>query len=165
MTEPRDDAEPSDALPKAGVRRRRWSFPVIWLVPVAAAIVAGHLVYGRLQELGPTITIKFKEADGVKTGQTEIRYRGVPIGEVREIELSEDGEHVLVTARLHRSAASIAREGSVFWIVRPEVGPSSITGLSTVLTGPYIQVLPGTGKPKSEFVGLDRPPRRWNARG
>lgn len=98
MTEPRDDAEPSDALPKAGVRRRRWSFPVIWLVPVAAAIVAGYLVYGRLQELGPTITIKFKEADGVKTGQTEIRYRGVPIGEVREIELSEDGEHVLVTA-------------------------------------------------------------------
>jgi len=165
MTEPRADAEPSDALPKARIRRRRWSFPVIWLVPLAAAIVAGYLVYGRLQELGPTITIKFKEADGVKTGQTEIRYRGVRIGEVTEIELSEDGEHVLVTARLRRSAASIARDGSVFWIVRPEVGPASITGLSTVFTGPYIQVLPGRGKPKSEFVGLDRPPPALERKG
>ena len=71
----------------------------------------------------------------------------------------------MVQARLRRSAASIARDGSVFWIVRPEVGPASISGLRTVFAGPYIQALPGTGPPKTEFVGLDRPPRRWSAAG
>jgi paraquat-inducible protein B len=127
--------------------------------------VAGYLVYGRLQERGPTITIAFKDGDGIKAGQTEIRYRGVPIGEVSAIELSDDQEHVLVKARLRRSATSIARDGSLFWIVRPEVGPSSITGLTTVFTGPYIQVLPGTGKTRLDFTGLDRPPPALERKG
>jgi paraquat-inducible protein B len=158
MTESPEEPVVTEALPAARIRRRRWGFSVVWVVPVVAAIVAGYLVYGRVQELGPTITIKFKDGAGVKAGQTEIRYRGVPIGEVREIELSEGGEYVAVNARLRRSAATIAREGSVFWIVRPEVGPGTISGLSTVFTGPYIQVLPGSGKPRLEFTGLERPP-------
>ena len=149
---------PPEAPPEAKIRRRRWHVSVIWVVPVVAAIVAGYLVYGRLQELGPEITITFKDGDGVKGGQTEVRYRGVPIGEVTAVDLSDGAEHVVVQARLRRSAASITRDGSVFWIVRPEVGPASISGLRTVFTGPYIQVLPGTGRPKTEFVGLDRPP-------
>ena len=144
--------------PEAKIRRRRWHVSVIWVVPIVAAIVAGYLVYGRLQDRGPEITITFKDGDGVKAGQTEVRYRGVPIGEVTAVDLSDRAEHVVVQARLRRSAASIASEGSVFWIVRPEVGPASISGLRTVFTGPYIQVLPGTGKPKTEFVGVDRPP-------
>lgn len=41
-------------------------------------IVAGGLVYNRLQEFGPTMTITFRDASGVKPDQTEIRYRGVP---------------------------------------------------------------------------------------
>ena len=64
---------PPEAPPEANIRRRRWHVSVIWVVPVVAAIVAGYLVYGRLQELGPEITIKFKDGDGVKAGQTEVR--------------------------------------------------------------------------------------------
>jgi paraquat-inducible protein B len=152
------DEPPPDTLPEARIRRRRWGVSVVWVVPLVAAVVAGYLVYGRLQEFGPEITITFRDGDGIKAGQTEIRYRGVPIGEVKVIDLTNDREHVLVTARLRRSASSIAREGSVFWVVRPELGPGTITGLSTVLTGPYIQVLPGSGKPKTDFTGLERPP-------
>jgi paraquat-inducible protein B len=159
MTE-RPDAEPPDEepLPEARVRRRRWGVPVVWVVPLVAAIVAGYLVVDRLRQEGPTITVKFKDAEGVKAGQTELRYRGVRIGEVSAIELSPDEEHVVVYLRLQRSAAGVARDGSLFWIVRPEVGPASITGLSTVLTGPYMQVLPGRGRAVQQFTGLERPP-------
>ncbi len=69
---------------------------------VIAAIVAGTLVYNRLQEFGPTITIKFRDGSGVKADQTEIRYRGVPVGQVTTVELSPDHEHVVMTARLFR---------------------------------------------------------------
>jgi paraquat-inducible protein B len=150
-------APPPDAVPEARVRRRRWGLSIVWVVPLVAAIVAGYLVWDHLRQAGPTITIAFSDGDGVKAGQTEIRYRGVPIGEVQEIDLGRDQKHVVVTARLRRSAASIAREGSVFWIVRPQVGPASITGLSTVLTGPYIQVQPGTGTERTTFTGVDHP--------
>ena len=157
--------EAAATVPEARVRRRRWGFSVAWLVPLVAAIVAGYLVYDRMRQAGPTITLTFTDGAGVKVGQTEIRYRGVPIGEVRQIDLSDDHRRVVVSARLRHSAASIAREGSVFWIVRPQVGPASITGLSTVLTGPYIEVMPGTGKTQTSFTGVDHPSPTLNRRG
>ncbi len=165
MTDLQEDPEVGQELPKARVKRKKWNFPVVWVVPVIAAMVAGYLVYDRVQEFGPKITIKFKDGGGLKTGQTPIKYRGVPIGEVTAVELSEDQEYVLVRARLRRSARSIAREGSIFWIVRPEVGLGNITGLGTVITGPEIEVLPGTGEAKSEFVGLEGSPVALERKG
>jgi paraquat-inducible protein B len=158
MVDPQNGPELADELPKARVYIKRWNFPVIWIVPVIAAIVAGILIYDRLREYGPTITIKFRDGSGVEPDRTQIRYRGVPIGEVTAVELSEDQEYVVVTGRLRQSAAPLARGGSVFWIVRPELGLATVSGLSTIISGPYIQVLPGTGKPKLEFIGLDSPP-------
>ena len=152
---PATESGPPGPLPAATVRKRRWRFPVVWIVPLVAAIVAGTLVYNRLQEFGPTITIKFRDASGVKADQTEIRYRGVPVGQVTTVELSADHEHVVVTARLRHSAASLAKEGALFWIVRPEVGFGTVRGLSTVLTGSYIQSLPGRGKDRTDFTGLE----------
>ena len=158
MNEAQKRPEPTAVLPKSKVRRRRWNFPVVWAVPVLAALVAGYLVYDRFQEFGPNITIKFKDGSGLRTGQTPLKYRGVPIGEVTAVELSKDQQYVLAKATLQRSAAGIARTGSIFWIVRPEVGIGNITGLGTVMSGPEIQVLPGNGAPKTEFVGLDNAP-------
>jgi paraquat-inducible protein B len=156
MTGPPEDLDDDVALPAARVRPARWTLAVVWAVPLVAALVAGYLVYSRLQELGPTITIRFRDGAGVKAGQSELRYRGVPVGEVTAVELSRSREHVLVKTRLRRSAASLAREGSLFWIVRPEVGFGAVRGLQTVITGPYLQVLPGTGKARSDFTGLER---------
>lgn len=130
-----------------------------------AATVAGYLIYERVQEFGSTITIRFSDASGVRPGQTEIKYRGVSIGQVSKLELSQDLQHVLVVARLHHSATPVARTGSMFWIVRPEVGLGNITGLGTVLSGPEIQVLPGTGEPKAEFIGLDKAPVALERKG
>jgi paraquat-inducible protein B len=159
MTDTQNNPEDAEELPQAKkVQRRRWDLPVVWAVPVIAAIVAGYVVYDRVREYGPKITIKFKDGSGLKTGQTPIKYRGVQVGEVTAVELSEDQLDVLVQARLRHSAASIAREGAVFWVVRPEVGLSNVAALGTVITGPEIGVLPGNGEPKSEFVGLESSP-------
>ena len=49
----------------------------------------------------------------------------------------------------------IAKEGALFWIIRPEVGFGTVRGLSTVLTGAYVQSLPGRGKDRKDFTGLE----------
>jgi paraquat-inducible protein B len=150
-------AEPED-LPQARVRKERWAFPVVWAVPLVAALVAGYLVYTRVKDYGPAITIRFRDGSGLVAGQTPLKYRGVPVGQVETLALSRDMEHVVVTARLRRSAGFVARKGSAFWIVRPEVSVGNITGLGTVITGPDIEVQPGNGEVASAFVGLERPP-------
>jgi len=158
MSESKTEAESSKLLPKAKVEKRKWRFPFVWVVPLVAAIVAGYLVFQRVREFGPEITIRFKDASGLRLGQTRLEYRGVRLGEVAGVELSKDQQHALVKVHLKRSMASVAREGSLFWIVRPQVGMANITGLGTIISGPRIEVLPGRGKLKSQFTGLETSP-------
>ncbi len=148
-----------DDLPRARVRQRRL-FNLAWIVPLIAAAVAGYLLYDRLRERGPEIIISFQDGGGLRVGLTPVKYRGVSIGEVTAITLGADQKEVLVRARLQRSAAALAREGSIFWIVRPQVEFGNITGLGTVLTGPEIHVLPGKagGTPRTEFAGMQSAP-------
>jgi paraquat-inducible protein B len=158
MSDPQQDPTSAKDLPQARVERRRWHDQIVWVVPLVAAMVAGYLVYNRLHEFGTTITIRFRDGDGLRVGETPLKYRGVFIGEVKSIELSRDRQYVEVVIRLRRSADSIARQDSDFWIVRPELGVGNITGLGTIITGPHIEVLPGEGAPTKEFIGLPNAP-------
>jgi paraquat-inducible protein B len=149
---------PAD-FPRA-IIRRRVGRSLIWLVPVVAAVVAAVLVIQNFQRFGPAITIQFDSATGLDANQTVIRYRGVRAGALRSIQLTPDLRHVEVTARLERFASSLAREGSVFWIVRPEVGAAGVHALETIVSGPYIEALPGDGRGKTQnhFVGDEEAP-------
>lgn len=148
-----------EELPKSRVRRRRL-VNLAWVIPLIAAVVAGYLIYERMRERGPEIIISFNDGGGLRVGLTPLKYRGVVIGEVTGVSLSGDQQRVLVRARLQRSAAAIAREGAVFWILRPQVGFGAITGLGTVLSGPEINVLPGNADAaqRTAFTGLDSAP-------
>lgn len=152
-------------VPQAVIRKATWSLSIIWIIPMIAAVVAAYLVYSRFQQLGPTIVITFQDGSGLKAGQTPVNYRGVQIGQVTDVKLSDDNRSVVVKARLQNSAASVAREGSLFWTVRPEVGIGNITGLGTVITGPEIDVLPGSGKEQLQFAGLERAPLAVEEKG
>ncbi len=147
-----------EELPKARIRRRRL-FRLVWVVPVIALGVAAWLVWQHMRSLGPEITVTFNDASGLRIGQTPVNYRGVQIGEVSGLALSDDRKQAKVKLRLHKSAEPIAAEGSQFWIVRPQFGWGNVTGLSTVLSGPEIQVLPGHAEKRvTEFNGLDNVP-------
>ena len=165
MSELRKLRDDPGRLPEAQVRRRSWIASIVWVVPLVAAIITGYLIYDRVRQAGPVITIRFEDGSGVRPGQTPIKYRGVPVGEVFSVELSDDQRAVEVKARLNHNAAPIARTGAVFWIVRPEVGIGSISGLSTVITGPEIQVLFGSGEPKLQFTGLESAPAALEVQG
>src|SRR5215813_10144559 len=135
-----DDLATVEAPPVARTRRRRWTVYLVWLVPLVAAAVAAYLVNDRIHQFGPTITITFQDGTGLKPGQSEIRHRGVSVAEVSALRLSDDRAHVVVSAR-----------------VRPEVGIETVRGLGTVITGPYIDISPGSGPPRTDFDGVERP--------
>ena len=144
-------------LPQAKIRRQS-RISMIWIVPLAAAIVGGWLVFKYVRQMGPVISIQFSDGDAIKPNQTTLQYRGVRVGEVLSVQLTRDLEHVEVQARLDRSAEGLARDGSVFWIVRPEVSAGGVRGLETIVSGPYIQVEPGDGKEQKKFIGAEKSP-------
>lgn len=163
MIDKRDDApdEPvQQALPQARLEeRRRWSPSLVWLIPVVAALIGGYLTVQAILSRGPTITIAFRNAEGLEAGKTRIKYRDVDIGEVTSVKVSEDRKSIIATAQISKEAEPYLTSDSRFWIVRPRIAGGSVSGLGTLLSGAYIGMDAGRSKTSSQrFSGLEVPP-------
>jgi paraquat-inducible protein B len=138
-------------------RRRRLS--AIWVIPLVTLVIGAWLAWKTLTERGPLITVTFDSAAGLQVAQSHVRHKEVDMGTVEAIALTPDLKRVQVTVRMRREAEPLLTEGTQFWVVRPRFFAGSISGLSTLFSGSYIDMLPsrgGTGK--RDFTGLEDPP-------
>ena len=143
---------------RASVRPRR-KIPMIWLVPIVAALLGIWMVIYNFITQGPEITITFASAEGIQAGKTKIKSLSLDLGIVNTVELSKDLKRIVVKAQLERFAKPLLRDDTQFWVVRPRVGPGGISGLGTILSGGYIRLEAGTGTiERRKFEGLDNPP-------
>ena len=131
---------------------------LVWLVPLITLLIGAWLVYKTLSEQGPQITIAFDTAAGIEAGTTRIRYRDVEIGVVEALRFSEGHNKVLISAKMSRAAEGLLNTGTRFWVVKPRLTLREVTGLGTLLSGSYIELDPGNGKPQTDFIGLATPP-------
>ena len=128
MPEPTDDVE----LPQATVvPPKRSRISIVWIIPVLAALVGIGIAVQRIRSEGPTITIVFKAAEGIEAGKTFIKYKDVIIGQVKTVQFTEDYAKVEVTAKITKRAAGLMVDDAQFWVVRPTITLSGITGLNT----------------------------------
>ena len=129
-------------------------------MPILALIVSLGIAWQTYAERGVTVEISFLNASGVRPGETTIRYRDVVIGAVEDVRFTSDLARVLVTASIDRDLADTLPEDAQFWVVQPEVSARGITGLSTVLSGVYIEAsfTPQADGEARTFVGMDSAP-------
>ncbi|MGJ7499295.1 intermembrane transport protein PqiB [Variovorax sp. ZT5P49] len=160
--QPQDKPAPSaqPPLPKPRVvRRREWLPSLIWLIPIVAALVGITLVARILLERGPEVVLTFKTAEGLEAGKTAVKYKDVQIGLVTHLRLARDRSHVRVLVQFNKEAESFTASDSRFWVVRPRLDTSGISGLNTLLSGAYIGADAGVSKETAgEFTGLETPP-------
>ncbi|MEI1726820.1 MlaD family protein [Acinetobacter baumannii] len=146
-------------LPEPQEKKSRWKPLLIWLIPLVALLIALSLAIKALLSHGPTIDVSFRTAEGLVAGKTTVRYKQVDIGVVRQIDLSEDRSHVIARIDLRKDASNFAAKDSRFWVVRPRIGTSGVSGIDTLLSGSYIEVDGGKSPEKKlEFTGLEIPP-------
>lgn len=108
---------------------------------------------------GQPIRIRVESGDGLKAG-TPIRYRGLEVGRVDAVTLSADLQGVVLDARVTSNVERIAARGAQFWVVRPELGLVRTANLDTLVSGPYVEVLPaGSNMPQQlSFTALPQAP-------
>src|ERR1700675_3063330 len=149
-----------DRLPRATVvPRKRTRVSVVWIIPILAAVVSVGIAIQRILSEGPTITIVLKSAEGIEAGKTFVKYKDVNIGQVTTVQLSPDYGKVEITAKIAKSAAGLMVEDARFWVVRPRITLSGVSGLSTLLSGSYIAFDAGkSDKKQRSFTGLEVPP-------
>ena len=146
------------ALPEARPDDRR-RLSTVWLIPLVALLAALWLGYRAYMDQGPLITITFQTAEGIEAGKTRVRFKDVDIGMVEAIELARDLDGVVVHARLDAHVARYLNDEARFWVVRPRLNRSQVSGLSTLVGGSYIAAdLSAGGPPRERFTGLEEPP-------
>lgn len=104
-------------------------------------------------EKGVALTIRVPRGDGLNPG-TSIRYKGLEVGKVERVELTPDLQAVMLHARVTQATQQIARAGTQFWVVKPEVSLTRAANLETLVSGQYLEVLPATkaGNRQVNFV-------------
>jgi len=141
------------------VTKRGWLPSLVWVIPLIAALIGVGLVVKSVLEKGPTINISFISAEGLETGKTKVKYKDVDIGFVKAIKLAKNHSRVNVEVQLTKEAEDFAVKDSRFWVVRPRIGASGVSGLGTLLSGAYIGVDGGRStETQTQFVGLESPP-------
>ena len=131
-------------------RHSKWTW--MWIFPVIALGFLVWLAWNHFSSDGLLIHVRFREAQGVEAGGTDLRLRGVKVGQVETIDLGEDRRWVILGVRLRPGFESVASEGSRFRVVGTSFELGDIR-LGTLFSGPYLAVSPGDGERKTEFVG------------
>ncbi|PIP01550.1 MAG: paraquat-inducible protein B [Zetaproteobacteria bacterium CG12_big_fil_rev_8_21_14_0_65_54_13] len=157
MTEQQTDAgKGSLASPEI---KRSPRISLVWLIPILTAVIGGWLIVKTIAEQEPEISITFKSAEGIEAGKTRVKYRDLDVGVVESVRLSDDFSQVELRAKISRGAETLLHKRTRFWVVKPRLGMSGISGLSTLVSGVYVALEPGDGPVASVFTGLDQPPR------
>ena len=98
------------------------------------------------------IRIRFDNGRGLVAGRSELRYLGVPVGIVENVETK--GQYVWVVVRLNPGNESLRTQDAIYSVVRPNISLQGITGLETLVSGVYIECTPGSSKKMAtSFVG------------
>ena len=145
-------------LPKAVIKSVS-KVSSIWLIPLVALTIGAWMIIDTWRQQGPLITIELSTAQGININETLVKLHEMPIGKVVDIKLNNKLNGVVLTARINKKASSLLTSDSQFWVVKPRISLGNISGLSTILSGAYIELSPGSKQTfSSNFQGLDNPP-------
>lgn len=155
-------AESGRSLPEAVVpdpNRRPWLPYLVWSIPALAIAVVLWGFWTAMADRGRLISVSFSHGHGIEEGD-DLRYHGIVAGTVESVALNDELSGVDVTVRLTPESDGLAREGTRFWIVRPQATLTGFAGLETVVGSKYITLIPGSRDAPlaSDFSGLSNPP-------
>lgn len=113
----------------------------------------------RAKSSGQAITLTTDDATNLSKGMS-LRYLGLSIGEIENISLDTKTKKITAKALINPSYMNmIAKEGSVFKIISPQISAGGIENLESLLQ-PYIDVEVGNGKAKTQFNLAQTTPNR-----
>ncbi len=128
-----------EQFPQPEVKTSKAAYTV-WLLPLVALILAIFLIYKNINERGINVFIEFPDANGIIVKKTAVKFRGIEVGRVVNLTALQDGSGVLASIEMQKDTEPYLTDKLKFWLVRPDVGFSGISGLDTLVSGAYIQV-------------------------
>jgi len=115
---------------------------VTLLLAVAGGVYLVNLLGDEDQSLYFRLDVEYRNTQGLLPG-ADVKYRGVRVGNVRRVQLRDDGKKGVAVIALNPGQEYLARTNSRFWIVTPRFGglTSGATGLDTLVRDAYVAFL------------------------
>ena len=105
------------------------------------------------------ITLTADDATNLSKGMS-LRYLGLDVGQIDSIQLDAKSKRITAKALINPNYMNmIAKEGSNFTIISPQISAGGIDNLDSLLQ-PYIDIEIGNGKPKTQFNLAQTAPQR-----
>ncbi|WP_342324947.1 MlaD family protein [Kosakonia sp. BYX6] len=101
---------------------------------------------------GVLVKLDLPGGQGLKAGSTPLMYQGLEVGELTKINLNPGGT-VTGEMTVDPSVVNLLRDTTRIEMRNPKISLSN-TNLSSLLTGSTLELLPGEGKPRDQFVVL-----------
>ncbi len=145
-------------IPEVQIKNRQFSISAIWIIPLVAALIGGWLVFKSAIKDNVFVEVSFESASGLEAGKTIVKLRNVKVGEVRDVKFSDDLSRVIVVMEFTGMSRERITDTARFWVVRPRIDISGVSGLDTLLSGAYIEIDPGeAGLVADKFTGFEEP--------
>jgi len=145
----------AEVVPRQGIS-------IVWFVPFIALIFGAWLGIKALSEQGTFITIEFDNGAGIVPKKTEVRYKGLVTGMVSRVVPSDDLQSVIAEVEMSQSFADYLTDNTQFWLVSADISLQGVSGLDTLLSGSYINIIPDTNDDadsQDHFVALNEAPQ------
>lgn len=155
ITEQKKLPEKLDIVPRQGIS-------IVWFVPFIALIFGLWLAVKIISEQGTFITIKFDNGAGIVPKKTQVRYKGLVAGLVESVQPSGDLQHVIARVEISKTFSNYLTEKTLFWLVSADISLQGVSGLDTLISGSYINILPDSDKQASSqynFIALNEAPQ------
>ena len=118
----------------------------------------------RAKSAGQLLTLTADDANLLSKGMS-LRYLGLTVGEIDSITLDHKTNKVIAKALINPTYINkIAKEGSKFKIISPEISAGGIQNLESLLQ-PYIDIETGSGKSRYQFSLIQSTTRNKYSQG
>lgn len=139
--------------------KKKKSISPVWILPLIAIVIGAWLITKSVQDAGFDITLRMNDANGLVPGKTQVMYKGIPVGMVKKLTVTQDLQFIDAIIEMNKNSRKRLSEDTQFWVVRPKVSATQITGLETIVSGSYIGVMPGESqKLSTRFTAVKNAP-------
>ncbi len=113
-------------------------------------------LYPDLKTAGRGIPIKIilPDENKISTSGAPIMYRGLEIGQITDLSLSEGRESIVASAAIQPAFSDTLTGGTQFMLEEPKLSLTGVDNLSNLVTGNYLTLIPGEGEQTRNFKAI-----------
>ncbi len=113
-------------------------------------------LYPDLKTAGRGIPVKISLPDNsnISASGAPIIYRGIEVGQITDLNLSEDHSEIIASAAIQPSFGEMLTTGSQFVLEEAQLSLTGVENLKNLVQGNFLSLVPGEGDRARQFTAI-----------